>query len=56
MCTLSPGAVCLIPSAVPASVPARPGSMHLVSLLRSWSLAAALLADVNHSESEEVLG
>ena len=42
-CTL-PGAVRLIPSAVPASV----------SLRRFGALAAILPADVNHSESQEV--
>ena len=30
--------------------------MRLVSVLGSWSLAAALLADVNHPESQEVFG
>ena len=54
--TLSPGAVCLIPSGVPASVSARDDRVCLVSLLGSWSLALTLLADVNHPESQEVFG
>ena len=31
-------------------------SLHLVSVLGSWSLAATLQADVNHPESQEVFG
>ena len=53
---LSRGAVHLIHSAVPASVSAHAGWGRLVSVLGSWSLAAALLADVNHPESQEVFG
>ena len=53
---LSPGAVHLIPSVVPASVSTRTCWVHLVSVLGSWSLAATLLADVNHPESQEVFG
>ena len=56
MSTLSLGAVCLIPSAVPASVSGRAGWVHLVSLLGSWFLAATLLVDVDHPESQEVFG
>ena len=56
MGTLSRCAVCLIPSAVPASVFACAGWVHLVSLLGSWFLAATLPADVNHPESQEVFG
>ena len=37
---LSPGAVRLFPSAVPASVSAHASRVHLVSVLRSWSLAS----------------
>ena len=51
---LSPCAVRLIPSAVPASVSTQAGWVHLVSALGSWSLAATLPADVNHPESQEV--
>ena len=54
MSSLSPGAVRLIPSVVPTSVSARAGWVCLVSVLGSWSLAATLLADVNHPESQEV--
>ena len=32
------------------------GCMRLVSILRSWPLAATLPADVNHPESQEVFG
>ena len=46
----------LIPSMVPALVSARAGSVHLVSVLGSWSLAATLPADVDHPESQEVFG
>ena len=53
---LSPGAVSLIPSAVPASVSARASWVHLVSLPGSWSLAVTLPVDVNHPESQEVFG
>ena len=56
MSTLSAGAVCLIPSTVPASVSACAGWVSLVSVLGSWSLAATLLADVNHPEHQEVFG
>ena len=49
-----PGAVCLIPSSVPASVSARTGLVSLVSVLGSWPLAATLPVDVNHPESQEV--
>ena len=52
---LSLGVVHLIPSAVPASVSVRTGQVHLVSVLGSLSLASALLADVSHPESQEVL-
>ena len=51
MSALSPGAVCLIPSPVPASVSTCTGLVSLVSVLGSWSLAA-----VNHPESQEVFG
>ena len=54
MGTLSPGAVHLIPSAVPASVSMCTVWVHLVSVLGSWSLAAALPADVHHPVSQEV--
>ena len=53
---LSPGAVGLIPSRVPASISARVDRVRLVSVLGSQSLAATLLADVNHPESQEVFG
>ena len=53
---LCPGAERLIPSALPASVSARSGWVHLVSVLGSWSLAAALPADVHHPESQKVFG
>ena len=33
-----------------------PGPVCLVTLLGSWTLAATLLADVNHPESQEVFG
>ena len=48
---LSPGAVRLIPSSVPASVSTRYGWVRLVSLLGSWSLV-----HVNHPEFQEVFG
>ena len=51
-----PGAVCLIPSMVPASVSTCTGWVHLVSVLGSWSLATTLWVDVNHPESQEVFG
>ena len=54
MSALSPGAVHLIPSAVPASVSGCTDWVHLVSLLGSWFLAATLLVDVNHPQSQEV--
>ena len=54
MSSLSPGAVRLIPSAVPGSVSVRTCWVRLVSVLGSWSLAATLLVDVNHPESQEV--
>ena len=54
--TLSLDAVRLIPSAVPGSVSVCAGRVHLVSVLGSWSLAATLLVDVNHPESQEVFG
>ena len=44
---LSPGAVRLLPSAVPASVSARASRVHFVS---------TLLADVNHPQSQGVFG
>ena len=53
---LSPGVVCLIPSAVPALVSTRAGRVCLVSVLGNWSLVVTLPADVNHPESQEVLG
>ena len=53
---LTPGVAHLLPSAVPASVSVRPSLVCLVSVLGSWSLAATLLADVNHPESQEVFG
>ena len=54
---LSPGAVHLLPSAAPASVSTRAGRVPAaVSVLRSWPLAATLLADVDHPESQEVFG
>ena len=53
---LFPGAVCLIPSVVPASVSTLTGLVHLVSVLGSWSLATTLPVDVNHPESQEVFG
>ena len=52
----SSGAVLLNPSAVPASVSMHISLVCLVSVLGSWSLAMTLPADVNHSESQEVLG
>ena len=51
MNALSLGAGRLIPSAVPASVSMCAGQVHLVSVLGSWTLAATLLADVDHPES-----
>ena len=51
-----PGAVRLSPSAVPASVSARASEVRLVSVLRTWPLAATLPADVNHPESQRVFG
>ena len=56
MSTLSPGAVRLIPSTVPACFRECAGPIRLVSLLGSWSPAATLPADVNHLESQEVFG
>ena len=53
---LSPGAVRLLFSAVPASVSGCAGRVRLVSLLGSWPIAATLPADVNHPESQEVFG
>ena len=53
---LSPGAVRLLPSAVPASVSVCSGRVHLVSVLGSWPLATTLPVDVNHPESQEVFG
>ena len=50
------GAGHLLPSAVPASVSMNTSRVCLVSVLGSWSLAATLLADVNHPESQEVFG
>ena len=53
--TLSPGAVGLIPSVVPASVSSAPvGCVRLVSVPRGRPLAATLLADIDHPESQEV--
>ena len=56
--TLSQGVMLLLPSAVPASVSVHVpvGCMCLVSVPGSWTLAATLLADVNHPESQEVFG
>ena len=45
---LSPGAVRLLPSAVPASVSTCSSWVPLVSVLGSWSLAVTLPVDVNH--------
>ena len=56
MSALSPGVERLIPSAVPVSVSARSSPVRLVSVLGSWSLAATLLANLNHPESQEVYG
>ena len=56
MGALSPGAVHLSPSTVPASVSRRTGEVCLVPVLGSWTLAATLRADVNHPESQEVFG
>ena len=67
---LPPGAVRLLSSAVPASVSTRASLVCVPSPLRSpslsfcpqrsdvcaLSLAATLLADVNHPESQEVFG
>ena len=53
---LSPGAVGLLPSVVPASVSRCAGQVRLVSVLGSWTLAATLPVDVNHAESQEVFG
>ena len=55
---LSQGVVHLLPSAVPASVSVNVpvGCMRLVSVPGSWTLAATLLADVNHPECQEVFG
>ena len=53
---LSPGAVLLTPSAVPASVSMHASPVHLMSVLGSWSVTVTLLADVNHPEYQEVLG
>ena len=53
MGALSPGAVCLLPSAVPASVSMHPVKcLWLVSILGSWPLAVTLPADVDHQESQ----
>ena len=51
-----PNAVRLIPSTVPASVSMCAGPVRLVSLLGSRSLAATILLDVNHPESQEIFG
>ena len=56
MRALSPGAVRLNPSAVPASVYTHVGLVCLVSVLESCSLAVTLPVDVNHPESQEVFG
>ena len=56
MSALSPGAVRLIPLAVPASVSTSLCWVCLVSVLGSWSRAMTLQADVTHSESQEVFG
>ena len=53
---LSPGALHLIPSAVPASVSMHSGWVSLGSVLGSWSLAMTLPAEVHHPESQEVFG
>ena len=53
---LSPGAVRLLPSTVPASVSARASPVCLVSVLGSWPLASTLPADVDHPESQEAFG
>ena len=52
---LSPGAMRLIPSWVPASVSGRASGVCLVSLLGILSLDTTLLADVNHPESQNSL-
>ena len=54
---LSPGVVRLIPSTVPASVSAGTSRVH-VPCVYSWelALAATLLADIGHPESQEVFG
>ena len=55
--TLSPGALRLLPCAVPASVSGWvPVGCALCLFWGSWSLAATLPADVNHPESQEVFG
>ena len=56
MGALSPGEVCLIPSAVPASVSTHTSWVRFVSVLGSWPLAATLPEDVNYPESQEVFG
>ena len=57
MSALSLGAVCLIPSVVPASISTRASRVHApVSILGSWPLGRTLLADVDHPESQEVFG
>ena len=53
---LSPGAVRLLPSVVPACFRLPVGCVRLVSVLGSWTLAATLPADVDHPESQEVFG
>ena len=56
MGALSPGAVRLIPSGVPASGSACTDLVHLVSVLGSWPVASTLPEDVDHPESQEVFG
>ena len=56
MNAIAPGIMFLIPSTVLASVSTHTHLVCLISLLGSWSLAATLLADVNHPESQEVFG
>ena len=53
---LSLGAGRLLLSAVPASVSVCAHPVHLVSVLATWTLAATLLAVVDHPESQEVFG
>ena len=52
---LSPDTGRLIPPRAQPQFP-RTSRVLLVSVLGSWTLATTLLADVNHSESQEVFG